>query len=508
MPDTRRRRGLNRPSEPCTMVIFGATGDLTRRKLMPSLVSLAAKGMLPQPFTIVGFAIEQWDDQRFRDELRGDIDPALWESFAANLFYLPGDFRDPASYTRLCDRLEQIDAQTQAPDNELFYLATPPAFYGDIVQQLGACGLAHESDSCWRRVVIEKPFGRDLATERALNSAISAVLKESQIYRIDHYLGKETVQNLLVFRFANRIFEPLWNREYIDHVQITTAETLGVERRGKYYDSAGVVRDMFQNHMLQLLCMLAMEPPVAFEADAVRDETAKVLRALRPLPLGDLDQWAVRGQYGPGQIEGVPAIGYRQEPDVAPDSATPTFAALKVRLDNWRWQGVPFYLRSGKHMARKLTEIAVRFKRTPHLMFRQMRERAPANTLVFNLQPDEGISLTFDVKQPTQEIRMRAVDMHFDYDAAFGEPPEAYEGLLLDCMRGDQTLFVRADWLELAWGFITPLLEAWEASPPNDFPNYAAGTWGPAAADELIDGRRWRNERPPTTDHRPPTTDD
>jgi glucose-6-phosphate 1-dehydrogenase len=495
MPDTKRRRGLTRPSEPCTMVIFGATGDLTRRKLMPSLVALAAKGMLPQPFTVVGFAIEPWDDQRFRDELRGDIDPALWASFAANLFYMPGDFRDPASYVRLCDRLEEIDAQTAKQDNQLFYLATPPAFYGDIVQQLRACGLAQQGDGCWRRVVIEKPFGRDLATAQALNRAIGAELVESQIYRIDHYLGKETVQNLLFFRFANRIFEPLWNREYIDHVQITSAETLGVERRGKYYDAAGVVRDMFQNHMLQLLSLIAMEPPVAFDADAVRDETAKLLRALRPLPLDDLRHWAVRGQYGPGQVDGQPVIGYRAEPDVAPDSATPTFAALKVRLDNWRWEGVPFYLRSGKRMPRKLIEIAVRFKRTPHLMFRGLRERAPtANTLVFNLQPDEGITLTFGVKQPGGEMRMRSADMHFDYDAVFGEPPEAYEGLLLDCMRGDQTLFVRTDWVELAWGFITPLLAAWAASPPDDFPNYAAGTWGPPAADALLDSRRWRND--------------
>ncbi len=495
MPDTQRRRGLARPPDPCTMVIFGATGDLTRRKLMPSLVALAAKGMLPQPFTVVGFAIEQWDDQRFRDELRGEIEPGLWESFAANLFYLPGDFRDPAGYARLRERLDQIDAQSGTHDNRLFYLATPPAFYGDIVQQLGAAGLAQESGHGWRRVVVEKPFGRDLATARALNRTIGAVLAESQIYRIDHYLGKETVQNLLVFRFANRIFEPLWNREYIDHVQITAAETLGVERRGKYYDAAGVMRDMFQNHMLQLLCLIAMEPPVAFEADAVRDETAKLLRALRPLPLDDLQQWAVRGQYGPGQVDGQPAIGYRAEPDVAPDSATPTFAALKVRLDNWRWDGVPFYLRSGKRLPRKLTEIAVRFKRTPHLMFRPLRERGPtANTIVFNLQPDEGIALAFEVKQPTQEMRMRSVDMYFDYDATFGEPPESYEGLLLDCMGGDQTLFVRSDWVELAWDFITPLLEAWAASPPDEFPNYAAGAWGPPAADMLLGSRRWRND--------------
>ncbi|HEX5690083.1 MAG TPA: glucose-6-phosphate dehydrogenase, partial [Roseiflexaceae bacterium] len=350
-------------------------------------------------------------------------------------------------------------------------------------------------DHGWRRVVIEKPFGRDLESARALNAEIGQILKESQIYRIDHYLGKETVQNLLVFRFANRIFEPLWNREYIDHVQITMAETLGVEQRGKYYEEAGVVRDMFQNHMLQLLCLIAMEPPVAFEADAVRDETAKLLRALRPLPLDDLHEWAVRGQYDAGQVDGQSVAAYRAEPNVAPGSVTPTFAALKVRLDNWRWEGVPFYLRSGKRMSRKLTRIAVRFKRTPHLMFRPLRDRAPtANWLLFNLQPDEGIALTFEVKQPAGEMRMQSVDMQFDYDAVFGDPPEAYEGLLLDALQGDQTLFVRADWLELAWRFITPLLGAWAANPPDDFPNYAAGSWGPAAADALLGGKNWHGE--------------
>jgi glucose-6-phosphate 1-dehydrogenase len=490
MPDT-RRRGLIRPSEPCIMVIFGASGDLTRRKLMPSLLALANKGMLPQAFSIVGFALEAWDDQQFRDELRGTINPAQWEKFSKSLFYIPGDFRNPDSYRALHERLTEIDAQTDAHDNILFYLATPPAFYSDIVQQLGACGLASEHNGCWLRVVIEKPFGHDLASERALNDSISAVLHESQIYRIDHYLGKETVQNLLVFRFANRIFEPLWNRDYIDHIQITTAETLGVERRGKYYDNAGVVRDMFQNHMLQMLCMIAMEPPVAFEANAVRDETVKLLRALRPLPPNRLEQWAARGQYGPGTIDGQTVPGYREELDVAADSQTPTFAALRVHLDNWRWQGVPFYLRSGKRLAKKRTEIVVRFKRTPHLMFRPLHHAPGPNTLIFSLQPDEGISLTFEVKQPTQHLSMRSVNMHFDYDAAFGSPPEAYEGLLLDCMLGDQTLFVRADWLEQAWGFITPLLEAWEQQP--NIPIYPAGSWGPTEADELLDARRWHN---------------
>jgi glucose-6-phosphate 1-dehydrogenase len=477
------------------MVIFGASGDLTRRKLIPSLVDLAAQGMLPEPFTIVGYAIDDWDDTRFRAELRGDTPADAWEAFASRLFFVPGDFRDAAGYARLRERLEQIDAQTGAHDNRLFYLATPPSFYGDIVRQLGAAGMVKEDGHGWRRVVIEKPFGRDLDSARALNAEIGQVLGESQIYRIDHYLGKETVQNLLVFRFANRIFEPLWNREYIDHVQITMAETLGVEQRGKYYEEAGVVRDMFQNHMLQLLCLLAMEPPVAFEADAVRDETAKVLRALRPLPLDDLHEWAVRGQYGAGQIDGQSVAAYRAEPNVAPGSIAPTYAALKVRLDNWRWEGVPFYLRSGKRMARKLTRIAVRFKRTPHLMFRPLRDRAPtANWLLFNIQPDEGIALTFEVKQPAGEMRMQSVDMQFDYDAIFGDPPEAYEGLLLDALQGDQTLFVRADWVEMAWRFITPLLGVWAANPPDDFPNYAAGSWGPETAGKLLDGRRWRNE--------------
>jgi glucose-6-phosphate 1-dehydrogenase len=494
MPEIKQRRGLVRPSEPATIVIFGASGDLTHRKLMPALVSLAAQGVLPEPFTVVGYAIDQWDDQQFRDQLRGEIDSATWKDFAPRLFYLPGDFRDAAGYARLRERLDQIDSQSGTSDNRIYYLATPPSFYGDIVRQLGAAGMADEDGRGWRRIVVEKPFGRDLATARALDQEIGAVFKESQIYRIDHYLGKETVQNLLVFRFANRIFEPLWNREYIDHIQITMAETLGVEQRGKYYEEAGIVRDMFQNHMLQLLCLIAMEPPVAFEADAFRDETAKLLRALRP-PAEEVDRWAVRGQYAAGQIDSRPVAAYRAEPNVAPDSTTPTFAALKVYLDNWRWEGVPFYLRSGKRLARKLTEIVVRFKRTPHLMFRPLHEGLlTPNTIVFNIQPDEGIALTFEVKQPAGEMRMRSVDMKFDYDELFGEPPEAYEGLLLDCMQGDQTLFVRADWVELAWAFITPLLEAWDASPLDDGASYAAGSWGAPAADALIGDRRWRNE--------------
>ena len=497
MPDTHPPRGLTRPSDPCTMVIFGATGDLTHRKLLPSLAGLAAKGVLPEPFTVVGYAIDQWNDERFRQELRGDIDARLWSDFEPNLFFLSGDFRDPAGYTRLRERLDQIDGERGAHGNRLYYLATPPSFYGDIVRQLGAAGMAREEGQGWRRIVIEKPFGRDLATARSLNHTIRAVFDESQIYRIDHYLGKETVQNLLIFRFANRIFEPLWNREYIDHVQITVAETLGVEQRGKYYEEAGVVRDMFQNHMLQLLCLIGMEPPSDFTADAVRDETAKLLRAIRPLPLDEIDRWAVRGQYGAGQIEGQPVDAYRAEPNVAPDSRSPTFAALRLRLDNWRWDGVSIYLRSGKRLPRKLTEIAVRFKRTPHLMFRPLRHGAlAANTIVFNIQPDEGIALTFEVKQPADELKMRSVDMQFDYDALFGDPPEAYETLLLDCMQGDQTLFVRSDWVELAWGLITPLLETWAAQPPANFPNYAAGTWAPPEADELIGraDRRWRND--------------
>ena len=497
MTDTQPRRGLQRPADPCTMVIFGATGDLTRRKLMPALASLAAKGVLPEPFTVVGYAIDPWDDARFRQELQAGADPQRWRDFAQHLFYLPGDFRDPTGYARLRERLDHIDAERGARGNRLYYLATPPGFFGAIVRGLDAAGLARETGQGWRRIVIEKPFGRDLASARALNQEIMAVFTESQIYRIDHYLGKETVQNLLVFRFANRIFEPLWNREYVDHVQITAAESLGVEQRGAYYEAAGVVRDMFQNHMLQLLCLIGMEPPVAFQADDVRDETAKLLRALRPLPPDAIDRWAVRGQYGAGQIDGQPVPAYRAEPNVAPDSTTPTFAALKLYIDNWRWDGVPFYLRSGKRLPRKLTEIAVRFKRTPHLLFRPLRHRdaLPANWISFNLQPDEGIALTFEVKEPAEELRMRSVDMQFDYDALFGDPPEAYETLLLDVMQGDQTLFVRSDWVELAWEWLTPLLEAWATRPPGDFPNYPAGTWGPVAADDLIerDRRRWRN---------------
>jgi glucose-6-phosphate 1-dehydrogenase len=490
-----RSRGLTRAMDPCIMVIFGASGDLTRRKLIPSLFALARKRLLPSNFFIVGFALDNWSDQQFRDELRGEIDARAWQDFAAHMFYVPGDFQDPASYKRLCQVLSELDERTQTPDNHLYYLATPPAFYQDIIQNLANCRLTRSEQGVWRRVIIEKPFGHDLVSERQLNVAISKVLDESQVYRIDHYLGKETVQNLLVFRFANRIFEPLWNRDYIDHIQITTAETLGVEQRGAYYDNANVVRDMFQNHMLQLLGLIAMEPPVAFEADAVRDETAKLLRALQPLPHKKLERYAVRGQYAAGTVNEMAVPAYRDEARVAPDSLTPTFAALKVYLHNWRWEGVPFYLHSGKRMASKRSEIVVQFKRTPHLMFRRMLKSQPEpNLLVFRLQPDEGISLQFDVKQPTELLSMRSVQMHFDYDRAFGEPPEAYQGLLLDCMQGDQTLFVRSDWLELSWSYITPLLEAWEAKPPSDFPNYAAGSWGPATADTLLGQRRWYNQ--------------
>lgn len=498
--DNPLRAGLRigRTPEPCTMVIFGASGDLTSRKLVPALYNLARERRLPGGFSVVGFARRDWSDDHFRDLLReavnansrsGPVDPELWASFAQGIQYHRGSFDEADAYTSLAARLAAIDAERGTSGNRVFYLATPPEAYPTIVAQLGAHGLAHSNG--WTRIIIEKPFGHDLASAQALNTEVLSVFREDQVYRIDHYLGKETVQNILIFRFANGIFEPIWNRSHIDHVQITVAETIGVEDRGGYYDTSGALRDMIQNHLMQLLCLVAMEPPSLYDADAVRDEKVKVLRAVRPLSVND----TVRGQYGPGSANGLPVRGYREEKGVSPTSQTETYVALKLFIDNWRWAGVPFYLRSGKRLPRRVSEIAIQFKAAPTMIFADtpLNDLDP-NVLAIKIQPDEGISLKFSSKTPGQS-QIRPVTMDFRYGASFGvTSPEAYERLLLDCMLGDGTLFTRRDEVETSWALLTPILQAWAEGPPQPFPNYEAGSWGPAAADEFIarDGRSWR----------------
>lgn len=492
------------PAGPCVIVIFGAAGDLTKRKLIPALYNLAEGGLLPQQFAVVGVGRSALAQDDFRQKLRQDVqsfattplEAQLWDRIESGLHYLSGNFQDPQTYQALSALLAQID-QTQATQaNYLFYLATAPQFFAEIIQHLGAAGLAQETDDHWRRVIIEKPFGEDLASAQSLNRDITQVLKECQIYRIDHYLGKETVQNILVFRFGNGLFEPVWNHRYIDHVQITVAEQVGVEARGGYYEGSGALRDMVQNHLFQLLAMVAMEPPVSFDADAVRDEKSKVLRAIVPLSEEDVLTSAVRGQYGPGSYGDAPLAAYRAEPRVDPASKTETFVALKLLLDNWRWAGVPFYLRTGKRLGDRVSEIAIQFKRPPSLLFRQTSaDQLAPNFLVQRIQPNEGISLQFGAKVPGPKVQMGAVDMDFCYrDYFHSTPSTGYETLLYDCMVGDATLFQRSDNVELGWQIVTPILDVWKSLPARNFPNYAAGSWGPQAADDLLarDGRQWR----------------
>ena len=498
-----QRAGV-RPGEPCAVVIFGAAGDLTKRLLVPSLYNLHASKLLPENFAVVGVTAAQFSDENFRVKLTKDIQEfgrspvqkELWDWFKPKIYYHSGDFRDPNLNKQLKDKLAAVDKQQGVPRSYLFYLATAPQFFGEIVKQLGTVGLTAEDNGFWRRVIIEKPFGRDLQSARALNKEIMSVLKESQIYRIDHYLGKETVQNMMVFRFGNGIFEPIWNRRYVDHVQITVGEVVGVEERGGYYDTAGALRDMIPNHTLQLVAMTAMEPPISFDSQAVRDEKAKVLHAIQPLSPEDVLTKAVRGQYGPGTLKEKPVPGYRTEPQVSPQSATETFVAMELHIDIWRWAGVPFYLRTGKRLAQHVTEIAIQFKRAPHLLFRDTEvESLSANQLVMHIQPDEGISLRFSAKIPGAVMNLGSVNMNMKYEEYFGAAPwTGYETLLLDCMIGDPTLFQRADMVEAGWGVVEPLLDVWTALPPRDFPNYAAGTWGPKDADHMLEreGRQWR----------------
>jgi glucose-6-phosphate 1-dehydrogenase len=489
--------------EPFALVIFGASGDLTRRKLIPALWSLYATRTLPEPFTILGTARTELSDDAFRGQMREAVtafarvkipSSVVWDRFAQNLFYVAGDPTRPDLYAQLRQRLEELERAHGGPTNRIFYAATPPSLYDDIADQLGAAGLA-QAPNGWTRVVIEKPFGRDFESARALNRQLTSVFKEEQIYRIDHYLGKETVQNILVFRFANGIFEPVWNRNHVAEVQMTVAETIGVEGRGSYYEEAGALRDMIQNHMLQLLCLIAMEPPVTFDAGPVRDEKNKVLQAVRPIDPAKVDEIALRAQYGSGYVNGRSVPGYRQEKGVKPDSTTETYAALRLQLDNWRWAGVPFYLRTGKRMAKRESDIAIRFHRTPHLIFRRGDTGLMPNVLLIRIQPDEGISLTVAAKEPGPDLKLGPVTLDFKYNEVFGgEPPEAYERLLLDVIHGDATLYARGDWVERAWELLQPVIDAWSATPAG-LPVYEAGSWGPAEADAFIarDGGGWRN---------------
>ncbi len=497
------------PADSCVMVIFGASGDLAKRKLVPALYNLARDGLLSPQFAVVGFATRDYTTESFRAHLdealeaheAGSTKSDIWTRLRQRISYVSGSFQDPAAYQRLESAIDEAVATHQTTKNHFYYLAVAPQFIGEIVQHLGAAGLAREGDggegkSHWRRVNIEKPFGRDLASARALNIDIRKTLDEHQIYRIDHYLGKETVQNLMVFRFSNSIFEPIWNRSYIDHVQITAAETLGVEKRGGYYETSGTLRDMVPNHLFQLVSLTAMEPPISFAADSVRDEQTKILDAIQiPTPEEVLTR-TVRGQYGEGNVNGQRLPAYRSELNVAPDSATETFVALKLGIDNWRWADVPFYLRTGKRMAKRLTEIVIQFKRPPFKLFRKAgMENLATNQLVIRIQPDEGISLRFGTKVPGPTMRQAPVEMDFSYADYFGAAPSTgYERLLYDCMIGDQTLFQRADMVEAGWSIIQPVLDVWQALAPRSFPNYAAGSWGPKEADDLLarDGHAWR----------------
>ncbi|MBI3537372.1 MAG: glucose-6-phosphate dehydrogenase [Chloroflexi bacterium] len=485
---------------PNILVIFGATGDLTQRKLVPSLFDLYCDKRLPNAFSIVGFARREKSHELFRDELRAAVNQfsrhktdgnPRWEDFARGIFYHQSEFEDANGYARLAQFLDELDQERGAQGNRLFYLATAPEYYPTIIAQLGAAKIC-QSAVGWRRIIIEKPFGSDLASAMELNRQVLDVFKEAQVYRIDHYLGKETVQNILALRFGNTIFEPLWNRNYIDHVQITAAETVGVEGRGGYFETAGTLRDMVQSHILQLVSLTAMEPPVSFDANSVHDEKVKVIRAIHPMAPDDIRADAIRGQYGAG----AQMAGYREEARVASDSTAETYVALRLKIENWRWAGVPFFIRTGKRLPRRVTEIMIQFKSVPHPLFAQeASQNVEPNLLAMRIQPDEGIYLKVAAKQPGQTTQLRDVKLDFFYKDAFGMAPgEAYETLLIDAMRGDSTLFNRRDEVESAWALMTPILESWNASPPPAFPNYAAGAWGPAAADELMAryGKRWR----------------
>ena len=498
---------LERTPEPATLVIFGATGDLTHRKLVPALYNLAVDHTLPPNSQVVGFARRGWSDEQFRQEMcdgvkefsRRPLEEPVWDSFAQNLHFLSSNFDDVGGYERLRELLDRLDEERGVGGNRIYYLSTPPSYYPTIIERLGEVGLGGRGrgrERGYTRIIIEKPFGHDLESARALNDQLHQVFSEDQIFRIDHYLGKETVQNILVLRFANGIFEPIWDRRYIDHVQITAAENIGVEGRGGYYEESGALRDMVQSHLLQLLDLVAMEPPVAFDANAVRDEKVKVLRAIRPIRGDAVADQVVRGQYDGGWVHGSEVSGYHQEANVDPRSTTETYAAVKLFIDNWRWQGVPFYLRTGKRLAHRVTEIAIEFKRPPHLLFAGQPEGGlEPNVLALRIQPDEGISWKVSVKAPGTRMNIRPVKMEFLYGSSFGEGArEAYERLLLDAFLGDSTLFTRSDEVETSWAFVTDILDAWSQMGPSSVPSYESGSWGPREADRMLyrDNREWR----------------
>ena len=495
---------LGRAAEPCAVVIFGASGDLARRKLIPALYRLVQERVLPAEFAIVGLGRTAMSNDEFREKMKaavvefsesGSVDEEVWRSFADGMQFVPSDIKNAECYGVLAQKLEEIDRERGTQGNRLFYLSVAPEFYAEAVKQLGEAGLTKQ-DKGWVRVIVEKPFGTSLESARELNQQLLQHLDEKQIFRIDHYLGKETVQNILVFRFANGIWEPIWSRRYIDNIQITVAESLGVEDRASYYDTSGALRDMLQNHMMQLLTLVAMEPPAAFETQAVRDEKAKVLRAIKPFTIQEVAHNTVRGQYGPGAIYGKPVPGYRQEHGVPHTSETETYVAARFFVDNWRWSGVPFYIRSGKRLAKRATEIAIQFRAAPHALFGRAMDEVAPNQLVIRIQPDEGITLRVAAKVPGQVTRIRDVNMDFRYGASFGvQLAEAYERLILDCILGDSTLYARKDMAERGWELVMPILEEWGArGGGDDFPNYEAGSWGPDAAFKLLErqGRRWR----------------
>ncbi|MGQ0793534.1 MAG: glucose-6-phosphate dehydrogenase [Deltaproteobacteria bacterium] len=495
--------GSERPGDSCLMTIFGASGDLTKRLLMPAIYNLACDGLLPHNFALVGIALTDLNHDSFREEMTKGIrqfstrgfDEKIWDDLVKRFYYTPGKFDDPAAYETLAKLIAEVDAKHQTGGNRLFYLAVPPVVFSVIAQNLGVAGLDRE-DGNWSRLIVEKPFGRDLESAIKLSRDLQAHWDEHQIWRIDHYLGKETVQNILAFRFANGIFEPLWNRHYVDHIQFTVAEKVGVEGRGNYYERSGVLRDMIQNHMFQMLAYVAMESPSSFHAEDIRNAKAEVLKAIHPMTPEDVLSNAVRGQYGDGTIEGRTIHAYRNEPDVAMDSRTETFAAMRLFIDNWRWAGVPFYLRSGKSLSKRHTEIAIQFKCAPKVLFRDTPvENLESNQLLLHIQPEQGIEMVFETKVPGPTMRLQSVKMRFEYEDAFHTGRgTGYETLIYNCMINDSTLFSRSDLVEMAWRVAQPMLDVWGALPARDFPNYAAGSWGPKEADALIerDGRKWR----------------